>query len=169
MKALSKIAFAFLIMMMAMGAKAFFSPTEDAPGDLIIGNWQPSDQRSVVKIYKGVAAKGENPNKYYGKIVWLKEPNDANGNPRVDVNNPDESKRGEKIMGKVVMKDLEFVGNKLILAWENGTIYDPKNGSEYNFKTTMSNKNHNQIEGKGFIGVSMFGRTDTWTRMVSKK
>ena len=55
---------------------------KDADKDLILGNWKPSNGRSVVQIYKGKADNGEDPNKYYGKIVWLSEPNDENGKPR---------------------------------------------------------------------------------------
>lgn len=32
----------------------------------------------------------------------------------------------------------------------------------------MDKKNTNLVDGRGFIGVSMFGRTDTWKRLVKK-
>ena len=139
-----------------------------SPADQIIGNWRPSNKRSVIKIYKGVEKNGEDPNKYYGKIVWLKEPNDKDGNPRTDINNPDESKRSQKLKGMINMKAVEFVGTKKQWLWDNGTIYDPNNGSEYSFKAEISRKNPNKLLGKGYIGVSLFGREDTWTRMVKK-
>lgn len=140
----------------------------DKVADLIIGNWQPSDGRSVIQIYKGKAANGENPNKYYGKIVWLLEPNDKDGNPRTDVNNPDPKKHNDPLKGMVILKDLEFVGDNNNRSWENGEIYDPKNGSTYSFYATMSKQNENLLDGRGYIGFSMFGRTDTWKRLVKK-
>ena len=138
------------------------------PGDKIIGNWQPSDGRSVIQIYKGTGKNGEDANKYYGKIVWLLEPNDANGNPRTDINNPDESQRKNPLKGLKNLRDLEFVGDKDELIWENGNIYDPKNGSDYSFEVKMDKKNENLLDGRGYIGISLIGRTDTWKRLVKK-
>ncbi len=136
--------------------------------DLIVGNWQPSDGRSVVTIYKGNPDNGEDPNKYYGKVVWLKEPNDENGNPRRDINNPDPERHNDPVKGMVILKELEFTGSKKEPEWENGTIYDPKNGSTYDFYVEMSRQNTNLLEARGYIGVSLFGRTDTWKRLVKK-
>lgn len=138
------------------------------PGDLLIGNWQPSNGRSVVSIYKGNPDNGEDPKKYYGKVVWLLEPNDENGQPRVDVNNPVADKRKDPLKGMILMKDLEFVGNSKERIWENGTIYDPNNGSTYSFEVKIPTNNDNLMEGRGYIGVSLFGRTDTWKRLVKK-
>ena len=140
-----------------------------ADKDLIVGNWKPSNGRSVVSIYKGKAQNGEDPSKYYGKIVWLQEPNDENGNPRTDVNNDDDELKKQPLKGLVIMKDLEFdeVDGKTVY-WEGGTIYDPNNGSEYSFEAEISKKNKNTMDGRGYIGLSLFGRTDTWTRLVRK-
>ncbi len=66
------------------------------------------------------------------------------------------------------MKDLEFVGNDKEWLWDNGTIYDPNNGSNYSFQAEISRKNPNLLLGTGYIGVSLFGREDTWTRLVKK-
>ena len=137
--------------------------------DLIVGNWKPSNGRSVVSIYKGKADNGEDPDKYYGKIVWLKEPNDENGKPRTDINNDDDELKKKALKGLVIIKDMEFeeVDGKIV-TWEGGTIYDPNNGSEYSFEAEIDKRNKNAMDGRGFIGFSLFGRTDTWTRLVRK-
>lgn len=142
-------------------------PTENE--NLIVGNWKPSNGRSVVTIYKGVAANGEDATKYYGKIVWLIEANDAKGKPRTDINNPDVNKQKAPLKGLVIIKELAFSkaeGN--ILYWTGGTIYDPNNGSEYSFEAEIDKTNSSLMNGRGYIGVSMFGRTDTWTKLVKK-
>ncbi len=154
----------FISALFAFGAQAQKKEVED----IILGNWQPSNGRSVVSIYKGKKENGEDPNKYYGKVVWLKEPNDEKGKPRTDVNNPDEARRKDPLKGMIILKDLEFVGNNKEYIWENGTIYDPNNGSTYSFYAEISRKNENILEGRGYIGVSLFGRTDTWKRLVKK-
>lgn len=127
-------------------------------GDKLIGVWSPSDQRSYLKIEKI-------GNKYFGRVVWLKEPNDENGNPRVDKNNPDESLRSTPLKGYRVLKD--FVYNTEEGVWEDGTIYDPKNGTTYNCRIELIEEN--KIEVRGYVGAAVFGRTDVWTRLVKKK
>lgn len=126
-------------------------------GDKLAGVWKPSDGRSMIKIDKI-------GNKYYGRVVWLLEPNDENGNPRTDVNNPDESLRETPLKGYRLLKD--FVYDEEEQLWTDGTIYDPKNGSTYNCKIEL--KDDNTIEVRGYIGTAVFGRTDVWTRMKKK-
>jgi uncharacterized protein (DUF2147 family) len=135
-----------------------FAQSADDQADKLVGVWQPSDGRSYVKIEKI-------GNKFYGKVVWLKEPNDEKGNPRVDENNPDKSLRSTPIKGYRILKD--FVYDDKEGLWKDGTIYDPKNGTTYNCKIEL--KEENVIEVRGYVGASVFGRTDTWTRLVKKE
>lgn len=129
----------------------------DSPGDKLVGVWEPSHGKAKVKISK----VGE---KYFGKIVWLKEPLNEKGEKKTDVNNPDEAMHDTPLLGYKILKDFEYIGDD---TWENGTIYDPENGSLYN--CTIKLKDDNTIEVRGYIGVSMIGRTDTWTKLVKKK
>jgi uncharacterized protein (DUF2147 family) len=62
-------------------------------------------------------------------------------------------------MGLQIVRDLTFAGDNL---WKDGRIYDPKNGKTYNVKMTLTSPN--EISMRGFIGVSLFGRTEVWTR-----
>jgi len=161
------LSIAFLAIFFLTSAMVFKASNIEK-ADQILGDWKPSNGRSIIRIYKGVKDNGEDPKKYYGKIIWLLEPNDANGNPRTDINNSDDAKKKNKLKGLVNVKELEFVGNDQEWLWENGTIYDPNNGSEYSFKAEINRKKPNQLLGKGYIGVSLFGREDVWTRMVKK-
>jgi len=123
------------------------------PDDLI-GIWEPSHGKGRVKIEK----IGD---KYFGKVVWLKEPLDPETREKkLDKSNPDETLRKRKRLGLRVLQDFAPNGNGY---WDSGTIYDPENGTTYNCKITMKNKN--TIDIRGFVGVSMFGRTDTWKKV----
>tara|TARA_R110002050_G_scaffold2603_3_gene14829 strand:+ start:3867 stop:4322 length:456 start_codon:yes stop_codon:yes gene_type:complete len=141
---------------------AFFSSpalnAQSKDADKLVGVWQPSDGRSYVKIDKI-------GNKFYGRVVWLKEPNEEDGSPRLDKNNPDESLRSTPLKGYRVMKDLVY--NEDEKMWLDGTIYDPKNGTTYNCKIELMDDN--KIEVRGFVGTAVFGRTDVWTRLQKKK
>ncbi len=74
----------FLLIALIAPVLSFAQATE---GDKLIGVWEPSHGKARVKIEK-IGTK------YYGKIVWLKEPNDPETKqPKVDKNNPDASQR----------------------------------------------------------------------------
>ncbi len=129
-----------------------------AQADQLLGVWEPSNGKARVKIEK----IGE---KYYGKIVWLKEPNDPKtGQPKVDKNNPDVSLRSVPLKGYRMLKDFKFLGNN---QWDNGTIYDPENGSTY--KCIIKMTDSNTLDIRGYIGVEALGRTDVWKRLNTKK
>lgn len=131
---------------------AFQSFAQEADG--LVGLWLPSNGKARVQIFK----EGD---KFSGRIVWLREPNNDEGKPKVDKNNPDAKLQTRRLLGLKLLNDFSYVGKK---SWENGTIYDPENGNLYNCVITMTDEN--TIEVRGFIGVSMFGRTDVWKRMV---
>jgi uncharacterized protein (DUF2147 family) len=129
----------------------------DGEADAVIGIWKTGEANALVKIYKS-------GDKYEGKIVWLLEPTDPEtGKPKLDKNNPDESKKSRPVVGMVNIYDFVYAGKK---EWESGKIYDPKTGNEY--KSTIKMKDANTLEVRGYIGVSLFGRTDVWKRQVAK-
>ncbi|KAA9345678.1 DUF2147 domain-containing protein [Adhaeribacter soli] len=97
--------------------------------------------------------------KLCGKIVWLKEPH-RDGKPKTDINNPDKKLQSRPIHGLVFIQNFEYdSGNK----WDDGTIYDPLSGKTYSCYMKMLSKD--QMEVKGYIGVSLIGRSQKWTRV----
>ena len=120
--------------------------------DAIIGGWYTKDSKALVQIYKS----GE---VYNGKIVWLKEPLYEDGTEKRDKNNPDESRHQDKIIGLNLVQGFTYKGKN---KWMDGTIYDPDNGKTYSCKMTL--KTDNELKVRGFIGVSLIGRTQMWQR-----
>ncbi|MFO7721715.1 MAG: DUF2147 domain-containing protein [Bacteroidales bacterium] len=121
-------------------------------GDDIIGNWYTAENKTVVKIYKNKS------DYYFGKITWLKNPNEDDGKAKVDKENPDPKLRNTPLLGMLILKSFKFDGDK----WAGGTIYDPENGKTY--KCTMKLTDNNTLDVRGYIGVSAIGRTTTWKR-----
>lgn len=133
---------------------SFSSAQDSAEADRLVGVWEPSNGKVKVKIDK----IGD---KYYGKIVWLKEPNEPEtGEPKVDKNNPDEKLRSTPLRGYRMLKDFTYAGDN---EWTEGTIYDPQNGSTYS--STIKMTDENTLDIRGFIGISALGRTDVWKRL----
>ncbi len=125
--------------------------------DAIVGVWKNGEGTGMIKIIR-------NGEKYQGKIVWLKEPNDPEtGKPKLDKNHPDEKVRSRPLLGLTNTWGFVYKGENI---WEEGSIYDPKNGNTYN--CTMKLKDKNTLDVRGYIGISLIGRTDVWTRQVAK-
>ena len=120
--------------------------------DDVVGKWFSSSGGAQIKIYK----KGD---KYFGKIVWLRKPNDENGNPKTDIKNPDPSLRSRPAVGLEILRNFTYAGDG---EWEDGTVYDPKSGRTYSCKMSMSDPDKLNIIG--YVGFSMLGRTESWTR-----
>ena len=119
--------------------------------DDIIGTWLTGGKEPAkIQVYKS-------GDKYYGKIVWLKYP-EENGLPRMDANNPDKSKRSQKILGLVILRNFRFDED----AWEGGKIYDPEIGKTYS--CIISLKDKSTLKVRGYVGISLLGRTEIWTR-----
>lgn len=137
----------FLISLIAIMLIASGSYAQKA--DDILGLWYNAEKSAKIQIYKD----GE---KYFGKIVWLKEPM-KDGKPKVDDKNENEKLRNQPLIGLKILKNFEFDEDE----WEEGTIYDPKNGKTYSCFIT---KEGDALNVTGYIGFSFIGRTTKWTK-----
>lgn len=79
--------------------------------------------------------------------------------PRNDDLNPDPALRDRPLDGLVIMSGFKYDGKA---KWSGGTIYDPNSGKTY--KCTLRLVDRDTLKVRGYIGVSLFGRNDTWTR-----
>jgi uncharacterized protein (DUF2147 family) len=119
--------------------------------DDVLGVWQThGDKPAKIQIYK-------NGDRYYGKIGFLEFPLD-NGKPLLDKNNPDAGKQTRPILGLVILTGFRFDTDE----WTDGDIYDPEKGKTYS--CTMTLKDKNTLKVRGYIGISLIGRTEVWTR-----
>lgn len=114
--------------------------------DAVLGVWFNAEKDGKIQIYKQA-------DKYYGKLIWMK-------NPRKDNENSDEKLKGRDLQGVVLLNGFKYTGK----TWEDGTIYDPKNGKTYS--CIIKSKSANTLDIRGYIGISLIGRTTTWTRTI---
>ncbi len=128
-----------------------YTTLAQAKADDIVRIWLTAGKEPAkIQVYKS----GQ---KYYGKIVSLKNPL-KNGKPKMDENNPDKSKRNQQIIGLVILADFEFDDDE----WDAGKIYDPESGKTYSCFLTL--KDRSTLKVRGYIGVSLLGRTEIWTK-----
>jgi len=119
--------------------------------DRLEGLWYNDIKSAKVDITRG------GDGKFYGKVVWLKEPL-KNGKPKVDELNEDPKLRSRPRLGLQVLTGFVKDGDD---KYDDGKIYDPLNGKTYSCKITYKG---NTLDIRGYIGISLFGRTTTWSR-----
>ena len=137
---------ALLVMFFAVNA---FGEESDA----VLGIWYNEEKTSGIEIFRCTDT-------YCGRIVWLKNPLNTEGKEKVDSKNPDESLKARKLMGLQILSGFRYSGDG---TWEAGKIYDPKNGKTYSCKMRLEGEN---LKIRGFIGISLFGRTTVWSRKL---
>ncbi len=154
MKILLTAALLVISMSFANSVKAQGKP------DKIVGYYLTYDdetgaEKSQVQIFKSTNGK------YYGKIVWLKEPN-KNGKPKVDDKNPEVKLQNRPVMNLEILKGFSF--DKSNEEWNDGSIYNPSSGKTYSCYINFESAN--KIKIRGFIGASWMGlgKTAYWTK-----
>ncbi len=133
-------------------------------GDAILGVWATDPEGDGGQAHIEIYLEGD---RYFGKIVWLSEPLYLEGDPhgtageaKVDTENPDEALRSRPIIGMTLMSDFRYDGKGL---WHKGTIYDANKGKTYKCKLRL--EDDDVLKVRGYMGFSLIGRTEKWTRV----
>jgi len=67
--------------------------------------------------------------------------------------------KNQRIMGMIIIRNFHPEGDD----WVGGTVVDPENGKEYKGKIWAIGED--KLGMRGFVGISLIGRTATWTRI----
>lgn len=119
--------------------------------DAIVGKWLTQNKEAKIEIYKS-------NDTYYGKIIWLKDPNDPKtGRPMIDSKNKDKSKRSLPILGSKILRGFKYAKGEYV----NGSVYDGRSGKIYTGKLWL--ENNNKLKMRGYLGV--FYKTEIWKRI----
>ncbi|MEK6451429.1 MULTISPECIES: DUF2147 domain-containing protein [Myroides] len=118
----------------------------------IVGKWKTIDdntgkEKSIINIY-------EKDGKYYGQVKKLLNP--SKPNPTCDKCEGDE--KGKPIEGLVIIKGLTKKGDE----YTGGKITDPESGKQY--KCTVKLNGKDKLDVRGYVGLSLLGRTQTWVK-----
>lgn len=119
----------------------------------VTGKWKTFDDetgkaKSIVEIYK-------QNGKIFGKVLEITDPTKRDA---ICTECPGDDK-GKPIMGLVILKDLKKDGKE----YSGGTIMDPNNGKVY--KSYIELDGANTLKVRGYVGFSLLGRTQSWTRV----
>lgn len=95
-----------------------------------------------------------------GNIVWLKEPLNDQGKPKVDSENPDEELKKRPILGLKLLNGF-LPDEDEAQHWVDGEIYNPEDGETYS--CTMTLQEDGSLKVRGYVGLPLFGKTQIWT------
>ena len=126
--------------------------------DSIVGRWKTIDDETGKP--KSIVEIAEKDGAIVGKIEKLfREPTEEQ-NPKCDKCSGD--KKDQLIIGMQILSGLKKDSDT---KWSGGEILDPKNGKTYSCKVEII-ENGQKLKLRGFIGVSLLGRTQVWQREV---
>lgn len=118
----------------------------------IVGKWKTIDDKTGIE--KSIVEIFEQDGKYFGKVLKILNPEKADGKcdkcPGLD--------KGKPIQGLVIIKNMKKDGDEL----SGGKITDPESGKEYKCHIKLNGKD--KLDVRGYIGISLVGRTQTWVR-----
>jgi uncharacterized protein (DUF2147 family) len=119
-----------------------------------VGLWRTIDDttgkpRAVVRIY-------EQDGKLFGRVEQGLMPDES---PDQVCDRCTDERRGMKKLGLVIIRNMQRDGD----TWSGGDILDPDNGKVYSCRLRVVDDNRS-LEVRGFIGISLLGRTQMWER-----
>ena len=94
-----------------------------------------------------------------GRIVWLKDLVNDQGEILTDKNNPDPGQRARTICGLPVLGQLQAMPEG---GYDGGWVYDPKVGKSYSVAIVLEGPNNLTVTG--YKGVKLLGKSFGWTR-----
>jgi uncharacterized protein (DUF2147 family) len=68
-------------------------------------------------------------------------------------------RKDQPVLGMIILNNMRKTGEE----YSGGEILDPENGNIYSCRIRMV-EDGRQLEVRGFIGISLFGRTQVWVR-----
>src|ERR1700733_6175897 len=124
-----------------------------APSDSPIGLWKTIDDktgaaRAIVRIY-------EQDGRLFGKIEGSFKPGAEHRFCEVCT----DERKGRPMLGLIIIRNMKHTDDE----YSGGDILDPDNGSVYHCK--MHVEGGTRLVVRGYIGISLLGRNQTWQRM----
>ncbi len=143
-----------LMVGLALMSPALFAQTTQA--EPIVGNWKTIDDKtnqpkSIIRIELV-------DQKLQGTVVKIFTALGDRPDPVCE--QCKDHRKDKPVIGMTIMSGLKKTSSTL---WEGGEILDPNNGSIYKVKLNLDAE-AKLLSVRGYVGVPMVGRTQTWIR-----
>ena len=132
-----------------LAATTAHAATTDTP----VGTWRTYDDADGKE--SGSVTIFERDGMLYGNVTSITDPAKASAVCTACTGD----RKDQKVLGLQILRGMKQDGNE----WDGGQILDPKNGDTY--RCTMRVEDGGQkLLVRGYLGISLFGRTQTWLR-----
>ncbi|GLQ88046.1 DUF2147 domain-containing protein [Dyella flagellata] len=131
-----------------------------AASETPVGSWKQVDD--VTGMAKSIIQISEDHGELQGKIVQLMNltPEEiAQDGAHPLCGKCEGERKDQPIEGMVIMWGVKRDSD----VWTGGKILDPKSGSVYKVKLSLSDGGQ-KLHVRGYIGLSLLGRSQTWVR-----
>jgi uncharacterized protein (DUF2147 family) len=128
--------------------------TKPAPGDEILGEWWTEGNQGRILMKR--APDGT----FLGKTTCCVPAKPSKDHPAQDINNPNPKQRSRSNVGIILIWKLKYEGNG---EYADGYVYNPRDGKTY--RIDMEVVDRNTVEIRGYLGIPLFGQTQTWKRV----
>lgn len=119
------------------------------------GRWRTYDDKTGEA--KSIVVITEAAGVLTGHVERVFAPPSPNEHPLCDVCTGERKNR--PVVGMRIMWDMKRNGDE----FSGGRLFDPENGKTYRGRVRLVDGG-SKLDVRGFIGVSLFGRTQTWVR-----
>ena len=121
------------------------------------GRWRTFDDKIAGKA-KSIILLYEEKGLFFGRVETLVDPDAVKICDKCS-----DERKGQAVTGMVVIRRMKKDGDE----YTGGDILDPKNGSVYRCKMRLIDQGRKLLV-RGYLGISLFGRSQTWVRDDSK-
>ncbi len=126
-----------------------------APSGSPEGYWRTAGGDGIIEISRCGA-----DDTLCGKIAWFQIAPDDPNPQGLDLKNPDPARRTRPLCGLTLMYGFK---PRAAGHWDGGQVYDAKSGNTYD--ATMTLQPDGKLDLHGYIGISLLGRSEIWTRI----
>lgn len=131
--------------LMPLAAREARAADSGFPANSILGEWWTENKDGRIRFVK------QDDGTYRGWVSW-------GAHPRKDQFNKDLKSRARSIVGSLLIWGLAYNDEK----YHDGYIYNPEDGDTYRVKAWLTSPN--SLKLRGYLGISLLGQTQTWTR-----
>ena len=121
--------------------------------DTVAGVWVSGDEDGLIELRQA-------GDELEGIIVGSLSDPDGTQPERLDELNPDPALRSRSLLRLNIFTNLRATDRD---QWK-GQVYDPNSGKTY--KCTLTLVDANTIKLRGYVGISLLGRTEYWQRLI---
>lgn len=118
------------------------------------GLWLTENERSAIRIARCESG-------LCGRVAWI-----VDDGMRRDSKHPKKDERGRPLCQLKILWGLEQEADDPN-SWTGGTVYKADSGEKFGLDLTM--KGPDTLKVRGYVGISLFGKTQIWTRVSPAK